>query len=116
MPGLQFSADWFRIRVNNAIEQANPTLLEQNCRAGGSCAGITFNDTPVTAAGAPCGGGLEGQAAYEMGCYNLAEIAPTSYNGAYYAVRGVDFSTNYLLDLGQFGSLNTRLLTTWMNQ
>jgi iron complex outermembrane recepter protein len=116
LPGLQFSADWFHIRVNDAIEQANPTLLEANCRAGGSCAGITFNNTPVDAAGAPCGGGLQGQAAYELGCYNLAEIAPTSYNGAFYQVRGVDFSLNYLEDIGRFGTLNTRLLTTWMNE
>ena len=115
-PGLQFSADWFHIKVNNAIEQANPTLLEQNCRTLGQCAGVTFNSTPVDAAGAPCGGGLEGQAAFAAGCYNLAEIAPTSYNGAFYEVRGVDFSLNYLADMGRFGSVNTRLLTTWTDQ
>jgi outer membrane receptor protein involved in Fe transport len=114
--GLQFSADWYHIKVNNAIEQANPTLLEQNCRTLGQCAGVTFNNSPMTAAGAPCGGGLEGQAAFAAGCYNLSEIAPTSYNGAFYEVRGVDFSLNYLENLGSFGSLNTRLLTTWTDQ
>jgi outer membrane receptor protein involved in Fe transport len=116
MPGFQFSADWFHIQVNNAIEQANPTLIEQTCASGGSCAGITFDNTPVTASGAPCGGGLQGQAAYQVGCYNLSQIAPTSYNGAFYQVRGVDFSLNDLVDLGRFGTLNTRLLTTWMGQ
>jgi iron complex outermembrane receptor protein len=115
-PGLQFSADWFHIKVNNAIEQANPTLLEQNCRTLGQCAGVTFNNTPVDATGAACGGGAQGQAAYALGCYNLAEIAPTSYNGAFYEVRGVDFSLSYLTDIGRFGSLNTRLLTTWTDQ
>jgi outer membrane receptor protein involved in Fe transport len=116
LSGLQFSADWFHIRVNNAIEQANPTLLETNCRLYAQCSGVTFNSTPVTAGGAACGGGLEGQAAYAAGCYNLAEIAPTSYNGAFYEVRGVDFSLNDVVSLGAFGSINTRLLTTWMDQ
>ena len=103
LPGFQFSADWFHIKVNNAIEQANPTLLFNNCRLSAQCAGITFNNNPVNAAGAPCGGGLQGQAAYALGCYNLQEIAPTSYNGAFYEVRGVDFSLNYLMDLGDIG-------------
>jgi hypothetical protein len=70
----------------------------------------------LTAAGAPCGGGLEGAAAYQAGCYNVSAIAPTSYNGAFYAVRGVDFSVNYLVDMGALGTLNSRVLTTWMNQ
>ncbi len=116
LSGFQFSADWFHIKVNNAIEQANPTLLETNCRLYAQCSGVTFNDTPVTAAGGACGGGLEGQAAFAAGCYNLSEIAPTSYNGAFYEVRGIDFSLNELLDLGALGTLNTRLLTTWMGE
>jgi iron complex outermembrane receptor protein len=116
VPGLNFSADWFRIRVNDAIEQANPILLETDCRQGGNCSAVTFNDNPVTASGASCGGGLEGAAAYQAGCYNLSAISPTSYNGAFYAVRGVDFSVNYLADMGALGTLNTRVLTTWMNQ
>jgi len=117
LPGFQFSADWFHIRINNAIEQANPTLLEEQCKeSAAACSAVTFNDNPVTAAGATCGGGLEGQAAFAAGCYNLAEIAPTSYNGAFYEVKGIDFSLNYLADLGAFGTLNTRLLTTWMGE
>ncbi|HEX3835685.1 MAG TPA: TonB-dependent receptor, partial [Steroidobacteraceae bacterium] len=116
VPGLQFSADWFHIQVKDAIEQANVALLETNCRQGGDCSAVTFNNNPVNGTGAPCGGGLEGAAAYEAGCYNVSSIAPTSYNGAFYQVRGVDFSTNYQVDLGAYGSLNTRLLTTWMNE
>jgi iron complex outermembrane recepter protein len=116
LPGFNFSADWFRIRVNDAIEQANPTLLFNNCRLYGECSAFVFNNAPMTAAGGPCGGGLEGAAAYQAGCYNVTSIAPTSYNGATYQVRGVDFSLNYLANLGTLGTLNTRLLTTWMNQ
>ncbi|HTX25217.1 MAG TPA: TonB-dependent receptor [Steroidobacteraceae bacterium] len=117
-PGFQFSADYFHIKITNAIEQANPTLTELGCRAGDMtyCDQIEFNDTPVTATGAPCT--LTGTPAeiYQGGCYNLKQINPTSYNGAYYLVEGIDFSTNYLLDLGKYGSLNTRLLTTFMDQ
>jgi iron complex outermembrane recepter protein len=116
LPGFQFSADWWHITVSNAIEQADPALIESNCRLNGQCQGVTFNNTPVTAGGAACGGELQGQAAYMSGCYNLSEIQPTSYNGAFYEVKGVDFSLNDLVSIGQFGTINTRLLTTWTGQ
>jgi iron complex outermembrane recepter protein len=119
LQGFQFSADWFHIKINNAIEQANPTLLELQCKQNptpGGCAALTFNNNPLTAAGGPCPYTGTPQQQYADGCYNLSEIAPTSYNGAFYEVRGIDFSLNYIVDLGAFGSLNTRLLTTWMDQ
>lgn len=114
--GLQFSADWFHIKVNNAIEQANPTLVTFGCLAGIStyCKQMAFGPAGVTAAGAPCDGSA-GAAAYQSGCYNVTSISPTSYNGAFYEVKGIDFSLNYLLDLGAIGDINTRLLTTWMD-
>jgi len=118
VPGFQFSADWFHIKISNAIEQANPDLTFSGCREGIAyyCNQIVFNNNPVTASGAPCGGGLEGAAAWQAGCYNLAEISPTSYNGAFYEVRGIDFSLNYIVDMGALGTLNTRLLTTWYGE
>jgi iron complex outermembrane recepter protein len=119
IPGFQFSADWFHIKISNAIEQANPTLLENQCKANPTpqgCAAITFNSNPLTAAGTACPYTGTPQQLYADGCYNLSEIAPTSYNGAFYEVRGVDFSLNYLVDLNRFGTVNTRLLTTWMDQ
>ena len=42
-------------------------------------------------------------------------ITATSFNGASYEVKGIDFSLNYLVDLPYGASLNTRLLTTFMN-
>ncbi|MGH8228013.1 MAG: TonB-dependent receptor domain-containing protein [Steroidobacteraceae bacterium] len=117
IPGFQFSADWFHIKITNAIEQANPTLIEMQCKqSAAACGAVTFNNKPVDATGVPCGGGLQGQAAYAAGCYNLSEIAPTSYNGAFYEVKGIDFSMDYLIDFGKFGTVNTRLLTTWMDE
>jgi len=120
LPGFQFSADWFHIKINNAIEQANPTLLMNQCKANptdpAACAAITFNNNPVLASGAPCPYTGTPAQLFAQGCYNLAEIAPTSYNGAFYEVRGIDFSLNYVADLGSFGTLSTRLLTTWMDQ
>jgi len=106
LPGFQFSADWFHIKITNAIEQANPTLDLLGCKAGVAeyCNQIAFIP------------GTGGAAAYQGGAYNISTINPTSFNGAFYEVRGIDFSLNYLTDLGAAGSLNTRLLTTWMGE
>ena len=118
IPGLQFSADWFHIRVKDAIEQANPTLVQTACRQGiaAQCNQLVFNSNPIDALGNPCGNGLQGAAAYQAGCYNIQTLTAPSYNGAFYEVRGIDFSLNYLLDFHRGRSLNTRLLTTWMGQ
>ncbi len=118
LPGFQFSADWYHIKITNAIEQANPVLVEDGCRAGlmQYCDQIEFGSTNYTATGGTGCPGLTGPAAYAAGCYNITELNPTSYNGAYYEVRGVDFSMNYLYDLGKFGTVTTRLLTTWTGE
>ena len=43
-------------------------------------------------------------------------MSPGSYNGAFYMVSGIDFSVQDTMDLGGFGSLTTRLLTTFTDQ
>lgn len=119
LQGFQFSADWFHIKIDNAIEQANPTLVELQCKenpTAGGCASLTFNNNPLTAAGLPCPYTGTPQQIYADGCYNLSAIAPTSYNGAFYEVKGIDFSLNYVVDLGRFGSISSRLLTTFMDE
>ncbi len=133
LPGFQFSADWFHIKITNAIEQANPVVVEDGCRAGieAYCDQIQFNTSgplsagcpytacaydPATLSAIPCPYTGTPQQIYADGCYNLKQLNPTSYNGAYYLVEGIDFSMNDLVDLGRFGTLNTRLLTTWMDQ
>ena len=140
LPGFQFSADWFHIKINQAIQQANPTVVQSECRAGNAqaCSQIDFYpwdytilQTPFGPAQAACPGApaafsplpscaglttFNGATAWQNGIYNASKFVATSFNGAFYEVRGVDFSLNYLQEIGKYGSLNTRLLTTWMDQ
>ena len=106
MQGLQFSADYFHIKINNAIEQANVTLVENECKNGiaAACNQITFEP------------GTGGAATYQAGTNNISSITPTSYNGAFYEVKGVDFSLVYDIDAGAFGRFTPRLLTTWYSE
>jgi len=106
LQGLQFSADYFHIKINNAIQQANPTLVEAQCRNGlaQACSQMTFIP------------GTGGAAAYQAGQYNVSTLTPTSYNGAFYEVKGVDFSLVYDIDAGRFGHFTPRLLTTWYDE
>ena len=104
--GLQFSADWFRIRIENAIEAGSVALVESQCRAGipSACANIQF--TP----------GTGGAAAYAAGSQNIQVISAPYVNGAYYVLSGVDYSLHYLTDFGRFGTLDGQLLATWMTE
>jgi iron complex outermembrane recepter protein len=106
LAGMQFSADYFHIKINNAIEQADVTLTENECRAGmeNACSQIQFMP------------GSGGAAAYQGGAYNIQTITPTSYNGAFYEVKGIDFSLMYSVDAGAYGTFSPRLLTTWMGE
>jgi iron complex outermembrane recepter protein len=131
--GLQFSADWFHIRINDAIEQANPTLTQAQCRAGETavCDLMTFNPFAYNGLGEQCGtlAGFPvpapvdctgptytGAAAWQHGAYNATSFVSTSFNGAFYEIRGIDFSLNYAAGIGQYGRITTRLLTTWMDE
>ena len=39
-----------------------------------------------------------------------------SFNGAFYETKAIDFSLQYLLDMGRAGTLTTRLLATWYDE
>jgi iron complex outermembrane recepter protein len=106
LSGMQFSADYFHIKIDNAIEQANPTIVLDGCKSGVTqfCDAINFNP------------GTGGAAAYQAGAYNIASITPTSYNGAFYEVKGVDFSLQDDIDAGAYGRFTPRLLTTWYDE
>lgn len=136
--GLQFSADWFHIKIKNAIEQANPTILQDGCAAGitADCNQMTFyNPSPGGNLGPTANTGgvattpaeiAAAQAFYQQCFYNplgnngctrnVQSITPQSYNGAFYEVRGIDFSIQDTVDAGAAGTFTTRLLTTWMDQ
>jgi iron complex outermembrane recepter protein len=100
--GLQFSADWFHIKIKDAIEQANAQEVELSCQNGNAqaCSQMQFN-TPG------------GAADWQAGIDNASLINATSFNGAFYETRGVDFSLNYLMSLPDGSTLSTRMLTTW---
>jgi iron complex outermembrane recepter protein len=126
LPGLQASVDWFHIKITNAIEQANVSEVEQNCAGGdaAACSQIVFNSNyydPTTGAVVAPGtaGAVTGAAAWQQGrgvILNADTINATSYDGAFYDVRGVDFSLSQLATLPDGSTLVARLLTTWTGE
>jgi iron complex outermembrane recepter protein len=124
LPGFSFSADWFHIKIKNAIEQASVSIVENSCGAGVQSACNLFqfyNPGTTTAATTPAE--IAAAQSYYQNVWqthgtglNVQSISPGSYNGAFYEVRGIDFSLQHSLDMGALGNLSTRLLTTWMDQ
>ncbi|MGH8219280.1 MAG: TonB-dependent receptor domain-containing protein, partial [Steroidobacteraceae bacterium] len=108
LEGLQFSADWYRIVINNPIAGPPFGLGAQNivnlCNAGEQafCNRIVFTNP----------GGFAGNTAP-----NTMTINNTAVNLGRYEVRGVDFETDYLLSLEDLhkslpGNLNFRWITS----
>jgi iron complex outermembrane recepter protein len=130
LPGFSFSADYFHIKIKDAIEQASPTIVQDSCGAGSAsaCGLLSFYNPGTTTPAASAAEIATAQQFYQN-CWNasgpvssacstlnLKSISPGSYNGAFYLVSGVDFSIQDTMDLGGFGTLNTRLLTTFTDQ
>jgi outer membrane receptor protein involved in Fe transport len=132
IPGFQFSADWVHIKIKNAIQQANIGLVWDGCRLrneAAACNAMVFNNIayvpnplypqPGQQQAIPAGPGqvgVTGAAAWQIGAPNALVTTANSFNGAFYETKAIDFSLNYLLDLGKGGSLNTRILTTWTDE
>lgn len=98
VPGLQFAADYFRIRVRDSINQAGARVLLDSCNYGRgdqtACQSIT---TAVP------------------GDYSdITTITPRAYNGVGYVYKGVDFTSTYLWQLNDANTINFRLLATNM--
>ena len=110
LEGLQFSADWFHIRLKDAISAANVQEVELACQQGNAaaCSQMTFNNTSY--------GGLTGAAAWQAGNDNATVVNAFAYNGAFYDERGIDFSLNYVKSLPDGSSLTARMLTTWTGE
>jgi iron complex outermembrane receptor protein len=95
--GFTFAADYFRIKINNAILQANPTSVLQGCQVQ-HIASYCEQLTPVT-----------------PGDYtNISALSATATNGSGYEYKGVDFTASYLWEMGGGNRLATRLLATYM--
>ena len=130
LPGFSFSADYFHIKIKDAIEQASVSILENSCGAGSASACGQFEfyqpgtTTPATSAGDIATAqqfyqncwNASGAVSLPCSTLNVKSISPGSYNGAFYLVSGIDFSVQDTMDLGGLGSLTTRLLTTFTDQ
>ncbi|MGC1457580.1 MAG: TonB-dependent receptor [Steroidobacteraceae bacterium] len=126
VPGFQASVDWFHIKITNAIEQANVSEVEQNCAGGeaAACSQMVFDGNyydPATGAIVAPGtaGAVTGAAAWQQGdgrVLNATTVNATSYNGAFYDVRGVDFSLSQQTILPDGSALTARILTTWTGE
>jgi outer membrane receptor protein involved in Fe transport len=105
LEGLQFSADYFRIEIKDAIQQANIRNVLDGCQLRGeaeSCALIT-PDIPgnfqfIDQGGIPQTG------------LGVTRVRALSFNGATYAFKGIDFSGSYRVMFDHGGSLAIRLL------
>jgi outer membrane receptor protein involved in Fe transport len=96
-PGFQFAADYFRINVMDAINQASSRVVLDGCNKGlgdpAQCALLTLNN----------------------GDYNdVVTLKGLAYNGKGYTYKGVDFTGTYLWDITDTSSLNFRLIGTRM--
>jgi outer membrane receptor protein involved in Fe transport len=130
LPGFSFSADYFHIKIKDAIEQASPTIALDSCGAGSASACSLFQFyQPGTLTPATSAADIATATQFYQNCWNatgavspacstlnVKSMSPGSYNGAFYIVSGVDFSVQDTMDLGGLGSLTTRLLTTFTNQ
>jgi hypothetical protein len=113
------------IKITNAIQQANIGLVWDGCRLRhetDACNAMTFNSlyylpsAPTTPVAAGTAGAVTGAAAWQIGAPNALVTSAGSFNGAFYELKGIDFSVNYLLNLGKAGTLNTRILTTFTDE
>jgi outer membrane receptor protein involved in Fe transport len=106
LQGFQFAADYFRIKITDAIQQANVRRVLDGCYVSHLqeyCDLVTFRQPPST---------------YEAstgGTYPSIEyLRALAFNGSGYLYRGIDFTGSYLLDMHDAGSLAFRLLATRM--
>ncbi len=110
VPGLQLAADYFRIDLQDSINQGSSRVVLDSCNYGlgdpAACANLTPDGTTYTVANNPAYAGrtLPG---YESGIFN-------AYNGEGYVYKGVDITATYLWLISDADSINFRLLGTHM--
>jgi outer membrane receptor protein involved in Fe transport len=109
LPGFQFAADYFRINIKSAIQQANVRRVLDGCQISGIqefCA-LLVPDRPGNFSytqGA-------GTADTDLGISSLRALA---FNGSGYTYKGVDFSSSYLWEVTDTSNITFRLLATKM--
>ena len=117
LPGFQFAADYFHIKITEAIQQANLFRVLNGCILSNLpefCSAISLAPGQ-TVAQTPNGVGIHnsaGNVAFPNG--NITKVTALAFNGSGYDFSGVDFTASYRLDLEDNGAINFRLLATKM--
>ncbi len=109
LEGFQFAADYFRIKITDAIQQANVRRVLDGCQLSGLaefCGLLTLDGTTYVYPAPPTTGGRTYQ--------GVSFLRALAFNGSAYEYRGIDFSGTYKLSLGSVGNLAFRLLATKM--
>ncbi len=100
LEGLQFSVDYFKINIKDAIQQANVRDTLDGCQVRNDpvlCSQITFDGTTYKSVD---GRTLQG----------IQQFHALSFNGAGYMFKGLDFSGTYNMQLGNGANMTFRLL------
>jgi outer membrane receptor protein involved in Fe transport len=103
--GLQFSVDYYEIKLKDGIQRGSSQLVADNCAAATGpsptpaqwaalCPLVTFGPDLTTAGS------------------NVAAVQAPYYNDAPYEAAGVDFAGNYTFDIGGTRSMSLRLLAS----
>jgi outer membrane receptor protein involved in Fe transport len=103
LPGFQFAADYFRIKISEAVQQANVRRVLDGCQISHLAEfcdllvldGTTYQFNGVTYQG-------------------VSDLRALAFNGSGYLYRGIDFTGDYRFDIGSASSMNLRLLATRM--
>ena len=111
LPGFQFAADYFRINIDSAIQQASTRRVLDGCQISNLpefCA-LLVPDRPGNYNFTQAPGG--GTADLDQG---ITSIRATAFNGSGYTYKGVDFTSSYLWEMTDASNLTFRLLATKM--
>ena len=93
-PGLNFSADYYSIKVTDVIAPIAPNITFNNC--------LTLDQNCNLVVRRPDSGGIFASTTLASGGY----IVGINLNGGFIKTTGIDFSLNYRLDLDRFGLRN----------
>lgn len=104
LTGLDFAADYFRIKITDAIQQASVRQVLDGCQIS--------HLTEFCALLVP---DSAGEFAYDPATNSgVQSLRALSFNGSGYTYEGVDLTGNYKVNLKHDASLNVRLLATRM--
>jgi outer membrane receptor protein involved in Fe transport len=112
LPGFEFAADYFRIKVTSAIQQASVARVREGCQLSHI---QEFCDLLTPDVGALPTPGTNGNYSYNPATgAGLLRLRATAFNGSAYLYRGIDFSGAFTHRLGDADTVSFRLLATRM--